>query len=54
MAKIQLTVPGFQCERCEHKWQPRGKTRPRVCPNCKSAYWDTPRKDAKRPSNKGG
>ena len=42
MSKIQLQVPGFQCERCKHKWQPRGSKQPRVCPNCKSPYWETP------------
>jgi predicted Zn-ribbon and HTH transcriptional regulator len=42
MADIMLK--GFQCERCGHKWAPREEERPRVCPKCKSAYWDTARK----------
>ena len=42
MAKIQLTVWGWRCERCGHEWVPRqeGGEEPRVCPKCKSAYWD--------------
>lgn len=42
MAKIKLE--GFQCERCNHQWAPRGKVHePRVCPKCKSPYWNRPR-----------
>ena len=34
------------CERCSHKWVPReNQTRePKVCPRCKSPYYDIPRK----------
>lgn len=40
--KVQLW--GFRCERCGHEWLPREKDRdPRVCPKCKSPYWDRPR-----------
>jgi predicted Zn-ribbon and HTH transcriptional regulator len=47
MAKIQLTVWGYRCERCEHEWIPRDKDEePRVCPKCKSPYWNKPRKSA--------
>jgi len=46
MAKIQMTVWGFRCERCEHEWIPRDKDEePRVCPKCKSPYWNRPRKN---------
>ncbi len=45
MARIQME--GFQCERCEHIWAPRGDAEPRVCPKCKSPYWNTPRKEKK-------
>jgi predicted Zn-ribbon and HTH transcriptional regulator len=35
---------GYRCERCDHEWVPRDKDQePKVCPKCKSAYWDTPR-----------
>jgi len=42
MAKI--TLEGYKCERCSHIWFPRGKEGPRVCPKCKSPYWDKPRR----------
>jgi len=34
----------LECKRCEHTWYPR-KEEVRICPKCKSAYWDLPRKD---------
>ena len=38
---------GFKCDRCEHEWVPRTlETEPRVCPKCKSPYWNVPRKKA--------
>ena len=47
MGKIKITVDGYKCERCGHEWIPRNKkTAPRVCPECKSPYWDIPRKKA--------
>jgi DNA-directed RNA polymerase subunit RPC12/RpoP len=43
MAHVALS--GFRCERCSHEWLPRDKDQPpRVCPKCKSPYWDKPRK----------
>lgn len=42
MAKIMLE--GFQCERCGHQWVKRGEDEPKVCPKCKSPYWNVPRK----------
>lgn len=45
MAKVPITTMGCRCERCEHEWIPRRAARdPRVCPNCKSPYWNRPRK----------
>lgn len=40
--KIQLP-PELECLRCRHKWIPHIET-VRICPKCKSAYWDTPKK----------
>lgn len=41
----EITLKGYQCERCKHIWVPREeKDYPRVCPKCKSPYWDKPRK----------
>lgn len=48
MAKIKLNVWGFRCERCEHEWVPRNEEEPRVCPKCKSPYWNRPRKSGKK------
>lgn len=46
MGKIQLA--GYKCERCEHTWVPRNyDNEPRVCPNCKSAWWNIPKKKKK-------
>ena len=44
MAKVKLSVWGYRCERCEHEWIPRNEETPRICPKCKSPYWDTPRR----------
>lgn len=40
----EITLKGFVCERCGHKWVPRENEIPRVCPKCKSPYWNKPRK----------
>ena len=42
MARVPITVMGFRCERCAHEWVARGRAekQPRICPKCKSAYWD--------------
>jgi predicted Zn-ribbon and HTH transcriptional regulator len=37
----------LKCYRCEYEWWPRKTTKPRMCPKCKSAYWDRPRKEKK-------
>jgi hypothetical protein len=46
----QITVWAFRCLRCGHEWLPRkpltgeerpeGRGLPRICPKCKSPYWD--------------
>jgi predicted Zn-ribbon and HTH transcriptional regulator len=42
----QIALKGYLCERCGHKWLPKEETKdkPKVCPKCKSSYWDTPRR----------
>ena len=46
MGTIKITIEG--CERCGYKWIPRNKEEnPRVCPKCKSPYWDKPKKKKK-------
>jgi predicted Zn-ribbon and HTH transcriptional regulator len=45
MARVPITVMGYRCERCGHEWIPRGADEePRVCPKCRSAWWNRPRK----------
>ena len=39
-----IPIKHYICQRCEHKWIPYLEDRPRVCPKCKSPYWDRPRK----------
>jgi predicted Zn-ribbon and HTH transcriptional regulator len=44
MARVPITVMGYRCERCGHEWVPRDfQAEPRVCPKCKSPYWNRPR-----------
>ena len=33
---------GIQCKRCGHSWYPKGPE-VRICPKCKSPYWDKAR-----------
>lgn len=32
------------CLRCQYAWWPRRPTKPQRCPECKSPYWDRPRR----------
>src|SRR2546422_3244317 len=53
MARVQ--IPGVESERCGHIWTPRlqGEETPRVCPKCKSPYWDKPRRRRRSHGEKG-
>ena len=45
----KVSLMGYRCERCGHEWLPRNDQAPKVCPKCKSPYWDKPRiKDLKK------
>ncbi len=47
----EVWIKGYRC-RCGHEWVNRGVTeRPRVCPKCKSANWDRPKKFERKASN---
>lgn len=47
MGKVPITVMGYLCERCGHQWVPRDPTQePKVCPECKTPYWNKPKKQA--------
>jgi rubrerythrin len=38
MPKLRIV----KCLRCGHEWATKGQ--PRVCPKCKSPYWNVPKK----------
>ena len=44
-----VLIEGYMCERCGYRWGSRTgtgtrpKTDPRVCPKCKTPYWNKPR-----------
>ena len=38
-----VLILGNRCFRCGHKWVQREKEKPRICPKCKSPYWDKPK-----------
>ncbi len=47
---MDVVFVGYQCLRCNHKWVPityksevTPKHKPKICPHCKSKYWETPR-----------
>jgi DNA-directed RNA polymerase subunit RPC12/RpoP len=47
MTRVPITIMGYRCERCTHEWAPKSFDKePKVCPKCKSPYWNTPRSKA--------
>jgi NAD-dependent SIR2 family protein deacetylase len=47
-----VQIWGWQCERCDHEWLPRNRERkPKVCPKCKSPYWNKPRQQRGKTDN---
>lgn len=45
----KVTVDANKCERCGHVWLPRNaEQEPKVCPSCKSPYWNRPRRNEKK------
>ena len=45
---VELRMLGFRCERCDHAWIPPNPAKPKVCPKCKTPYWDRPRRDGQK------
>lgn len=41
--RLKLKLLYLKCKRCGHKWPPRTSSLPKVCPKCKSPYWNIPR-----------
>ena len=52
-----VLIEGYMCERCYYRWSSRtgtgirSKTDPRVCPKCKTPYWNQPRRNNRSPEN---
>ena len=43
--KMTIEVYQLTCQRCGKEWIPVKKlAEVRMCPKCKSAWWDTPKK----------
>ena len=52
-AGANVLLMGHRCYRCEHEWLSYDKKIiPKVCPKCKSPYWDRPRIKPKQENNK--
>jgi len=43
---MKIKIEKLMCKRCGYEWYPR-KPEVRICPKCKSAYWDRTRKAAR-------
>lgn len=45
----EIILKKYTCLRCKegHEWYPRKPVKPRICPACKSASWNVPRKNNK-------
>ncbi len=50
MSGPDILLPGYECQRCGWRWYTHLErfkgNRPRVCPKCKSVYWDRPRRES--------
>lgn len=42
--KREKSITVYVCNRCGHKWLGNKEHEPKVCPKCKSVYWNAPRK----------
>jgi predicted Zn-ribbon and HTH transcriptional regulator len=38
-----ISVEFLLCDRCGHEWLTRRPQLPKICPKCKSIYWNTPK-----------
>jgi len=45
---MEVKLDGWKCERCEYSWpKRRDGNYPKICPKCRSYYWDRARKEKK-------
>jgi hypothetical protein len=53
---MEIMLTGLKCERCGYEWKPRKKKEEiRICPKCKSPYWNRARRvSGKREVREGG
>lgn len=35
----------YRCRKCRHVWNPRRLRKPKICPHCKTSFWDRSSKD---------
>ena len=49
-----VLILGNKCYRCNHRWVQREKDKPRICPKCKSPYWDRPKTKFTKNDKKNG
>ena len=40
-----MAITVIKCRRCTHEWASKNVKAVRVCPRCKSPYWDRDRQD---------
>ena len=45
MGRVPITILGYKCERCGYEWIARENKEPKICPKCRSPYWDNPKKE---------
>ena len=48
---MKIDIYRLECLRCGHTWVPR-QADVRLCPKCKSPFWDTPKEELN--ANKAG
>ncbi len=54
-AGANILIVGHRCYRCSHEWVSSDKNNiPKVCPSCKSPYWDRPRIKPQKNNKNGG
>lgn len=44
---MKIKINKLICKKCNYEWVPRG-TEVRLCPGCKTSYWDVERKQYKK------
>jgi len=42
---MKIIITELECKRCNWVWFPRTNKLPKVCPKCKSPYWNTDKKE---------